>query len=41
MEQDDFDLGAEFNNYVLAASEQPYHGVLLPDELCKRCEGAE
>jgi hypothetical protein len=41
MEQDDFDIGEEFHNYVLAASEQPYHGVLVPDELFKRCEGAE
>jgi hypothetical protein len=41
MEQDDFDIGEEFHNYVLAASERPYHGVLVRDELCKRYEDAE
>jgi hypothetical protein len=40
MEQDDFDIDEDFHNYVLVASERPYHGVLVPDELCKSCEGA-
>jgi hypothetical protein len=35
MEQDDFDIGEEFHNYVLAKEERLYHGVIVPAQLCE------
>jgi hypothetical protein len=35
MEQVNFDIGEEFHNYVLAKEERPYHGVIVPDQICE------
>ena len=35
MEQEYFDASKEFQNYVLVKGERPYHGVVIPRELCE------
>jgi hypothetical protein len=41
IEQDDFDVAEEFHKYVLHNSEKPYHGVIVPVELCNKRKDAE
>ena len=41
MEQEDFDVSEEFQNYVLSKEEHPYHEVVIPREICETKEYAE